>query len=310
MNETLNPTPTSTQQLAWVKAALEQSGFEEMSITASELSFCKDINGDSNVQIIVNIDNGKPDVHFLTFGNKTAQDNKDGLLAATAIMVSNAMDGAMPTQKKADEMIERPTSAVPDQVVSNMPTVRKTTQTSELSIDIIKKYINDKVTDEEAYVFLQLCQSRGLNPFLKEAYLIKYAQNAPATMVVGKDAFLKRGEAHKEYNGFEAGIILEIGDDYKVVEEREGTFYADYEKDHIIGGWAKIYRKDQEYPTVAKVAFSEYVGIDKNTSKPNRTWGSKPATMIRKVALVQALREAFPSELSGMYDQSEMGVDT
>ena len=34
-----------------------------------------------------------------------------------------------------------------------------------------------------------------------------------------------------------------------------------------------------------------------------------PATMIRKVALVQALREAFPSELSGMYDQSEMGVD-
>ena len=31
--------------------------------------------------------------------------------------------------------------------------------------------------------------------------------------------------------------------------------------------------------------------------------------MIRKVALMQALREAFPDDLAGMYDSSEMGVD-
>ena len=36
-------------------------------------------------------------------------------------------------------------------------------------------------------------------------------------------------------------------------------------------------------------------------------WNSKPLTMIRKVALVQALREAYPDRFAGTYDQSEMG---
>ena len=35
-------------------------------------------------------------------------------------------------------------------------------------------------------------------------------------------------------------------------------------------------------------------------------WLSKPATMIRKVALVQALREAYPGEFGGIYDGAEM----
>ena len=34
-----------------------------------------------------------------------------------------------------------------------------------------------------------------------------------------------------------------------------------------------------------------------------------PATMIRKVALVQALREAFPDRYQGLYDASEVGYD-
>jgi hypothetical protein len=37
-----------------------------------------------------------------------------------------------------------------------------------------------------------------------------------------------------------------------------------------------------------------------------------PEVMIRKVALVNALREAFPGELGGLYDSSEMaqaGID-
>ena len=36
-------------------------------------------------------------------------------------------------------------------------------------------------------------------------------------------------------------------------------------------------------------------------------WESKGATMIRKVAQSQALREAFPNELRGLYQQEEMG---
>ena len=38
-------------------------------------------------------------------------------------------------------------------------------------------------------------------------------------------------------------------------------------------------------------------------------WKQMPGTMIRKVALVQALREAIPEEFSGLYSPEEMPVD-
>ena len=56
------------------------------------------------------------------------------------------------------------------------------------------------------------------------------------------------------------------------------------------------------------MGLSEYIGT-KKTGEVNEQWTKRPATMIRKVALMQALREAFPDDLAGMYDSSEMGVD-
>lgn len=273
-------------------------------------------------------------MHFLVDKKIVKDDDEHGTLNEINKIITDAEDGVMPSKSEADIVYsssgqekrpEQPNDAQTDassapKAPENVPAIpdaphaltsqpHTPTAPCDLSVQTIKKYINDKATDEEAYVFLQLCKARNLNPFLGDAYLIKYNHTKPATMVVGKDAFLKRAESHVQYDGFEAGIILESGDDYKVVDERDGTFYSKDEKENIVGGWAKVYRKDQKYPVVAKVAYSEYVGINGQTGRPNKTWDFKPATMIRKVALVQALREAFPSELSGMYDQSEMGVD-
>ena len=44
----------------------------------------------------------------------------------------------------------------------------------------------------------------------------------------------------------------------------------------------------------------------KNDGTVNRQWSGKPATMIRKVAKMQALREAFPEDLQGMYAAEEV----
>ena len=40
--------------------------------------------------------------------------------------------------------------------------------------------------------------------------------------------------------------------------------------------------------------------------KNQSTWKSIPCTMIRKVALVHALREAFPNDLGSLYIEDEM----
>ena len=160
---------------------------------------------------------------------------------------------------------------------------------------------NGAVTDAEVNMFLSLCKFNKLNPFLKEVYLIKYG-SSPATMVVGKEVLLKRAMRSPKYEGMQAGIITV--DTKGNINEREGTFVLDNET--LVGGWAKVFVKGYTAPIYASVSVKEY-----STGQSN--WKSKPATMIRKVALAQALREAFPEETTALYEASEMDktvVDT
>ena len=172
-------------------------------------------------------------------------------------------------------------------------------QEVKLSYSIVRKYLtkgNADVTDQELVQFISVCKFNKLNPFLNEAYLIKFKSargDGNAQMVVSKEAFFKRAEASEQYDGIEAGIIVLRGDN---VVELEGCFRQ--AKDVLLGGWAKVYRKDRRIPTVSKVNLSEY---DKGTS----IWNEKKATMISKIAKVQALREAFPSQLGAMYAKEE-----
>lgn len=178
----------------------------------------------------------------------------------------------------------------------------------KLSPGIVRKYLvsgdPSAVTDQEVVMFMAMCKFQGLNPFLREAYLIKYGKDNPATMVVGKDVFTKRAAAEPQYDGAVAGVILQVGDK---VEYRDGTFYTPA-TEKLVGGWAKVFRKDQKQPTVVSVSLDEYMGVKKDGT-PNRQWAKMPGTMIRKVALVQALREAFPERLQDLYDASEMQVE-
>ena len=171
-------------------------------------------------------------------------------------------------------------------------------ETVKLSKSMVKSYLvngNGAVTDQEVVMFLSLCKFQHLNPFLKEAYLIKYGNN-PATVVVGKDVLLKRAMRSEKFCGMTAGVI--IVDNNNEIIEREGTFVLDGEQ--LVGGWAKVIIKGYDVPFYASVSMKEY-----STGKSN--WLTKPATMIRKVAMAQALREAFPEEMSALYDQAEMG---
>jgi phage recombination protein Bet len=180
-------------------------------------------------------------------------------------------------------------------------------QKIELTPGIIKQYIvsGDKnVTNEEIGMFMMLCKSQGLNPFIKEAHLIKFGSR-PATMIVGKDAFTKRANRNSDYEGSEEGII--IVNLKNEVEYREGSFYIK-NSEVLAGRWAKVHVKGKKFAKMITVAYDEYEG-KKADGKPNSNWATRPATMIRKVALVQALREAFPDDFAGMYAAEEMGID-
>lgn len=173
-----------------------------------------------------------------------------------------------------------------------------------LTPKIVQQYIvgtDAEITLPEFKFFTELCKARKLNPFLKEAYCIKYGKN-PAQIVVGKDAIMKRAVLNPQYDGNESGIIVLTtnGD----IIERKGTFKLPTEA--LVGGWAKVYRKDWAHETYCSVSFDE-VAQRKSDGSLNSNWASKGATMVEKVAKVRALRETFVEDLGGMYEADEFG---
>lgn len=167
-----------------------------------------------------------------------------------------------------------------------------------LSRQIVRDYLtkgNGNVSDQDLTQFISICKYQQLNPFLNEAYLIKFGTQ-PAQIIVSKEAFMKRAESHESYEGIKAGLILLRNGELKEVE---GGFYL--QDDEILGAWAEVYRKDRKFPIVAKVPLAEY-------DKKQSTWNEKKGTMITKVAKVQALREAFPSQLGALYTNDESNV--
>ena len=192
------------------------------------------------------------------------------------------------------------------QIIENVQTAvyEVAGQKVELSPEVVREYMvsgnKENVTIKEIIMFMNLCKFSGLNPWAKEAYCIKYG-NEPATMVVGKEAYLKRAEANESFDGFESGIIVFNKAD-QAMNYREGCVCLPEED--VIGGWAKVYRKDRSHPYVAEVGFDEYAARKKDGSL-NSMWSKKPGTMIRKIALVQALREAFPASFGGAFTEEE-----
>ena len=179
-------------------------------------------------------------------------------------------------------------------------------ETIKLTPKIVQDYIvgnGSTITLPEFKFFATLCKVRKLNPFLKEAYCIKYGNN-PAQIVVGKDAVLKRAILHPQYDGMKSGIIVLTAKGEVI--ERRGTFKLSTEE--LVGGWATVYRKNWAHPTYCSVSFDEVAQKTKD-GKLNSNWATKGATMVEKVAKVRALRETFIEDLGGMYEAEEMGVE-
>ena len=124
----------------------------------------------------------------------------------------------------------------------------------KLTPTIVRNYLvsgnKDAVTLQEVAMFMNLCKFSKLNPWAKEAYCIKYSNSTPATIVVGKDAILKRAVLNPKYNGMKSGIYV-INDNGEEIK-RTGTFKLPNET--LVGGWAEVFRKDWEYSIESSVS--------------------------------------------------------
>lgn len=172
---------------------------------------------------------------------------------------------------------------------------------------------NGKVTDQEVAMFLRTCQAKRLDPLENgEVWLIKYGDNNPANLVVGYFAYIRRADKFPDYRGFKAGICVAYKDkagNYRldaegmpIVKKKEGAAVYTKLGEVLIGGWCEVMR--ERSPGHIDTSYMEVTLDEYSTGKSN--WTAKPATMVRKVAVSQAFRAAFPNEYEGLYTEDEM----
>ena len=158
-------------------------------------------------------------------------------------------------------------------------------QELEISPEIVRRFIStsSNVNEQEIKDFMDLCIYQHLNPFIKEAYLIKYG-NERANIVTSKDVFDKRAFRDPKYDGEEVTTNYERGM-------------------NLMDLWVRtrIYQKGMTHPAAdVTVYYPEYVGRKKDNTI-NRMWKSKPVTMLTKISRAQSKRAANPEDLARLY---------
>ena len=151
---------------------------------------------------------------------------------------------------------------------------------------------------KEVALFLAHCAAHKLDPFTKEAYLIKYDPSKPASIVTNYNVFNQRAQRFPDYRGIEDGVVF-LSADGKVRHRKGSAVYTRQPLNEVLlGGWAKVYREGME-PVYVELALSDY-------STGRSKWKSSPGLMINKCAKAAAWRTAYPSEFNGMYAAEEM----
>lgn len=176
-------------------------------------------------------------------------------------------------------------------------------QSVTLTLGTVKKYCcrptrNGALpTDVDLTKFIMLCKARGLNPWVGDAYLVGYdAKDGPEfSLITAIQALYKRAEVNPMYDGMESGVIVQSPSGS--LDHIQGDFIPPGHT--LVGGWARLFRKDQSRPTFETLNLGVY-------NKSRSQWLKDPGGMIVKCAEASVLRRAFPTQLGAMYIQDEV----
>jgi len=173
-----------------------------------------------------------------------------------------------------------------------------------LSFQVVRDYLvhgdKEKVKPQELMFFMGVCKSRGLNPFKKDCYLIKYGDD-PAAIVTSIDFYRSRARAQKDCKGWKAGVVIKSKE---ALEYREGSLLIDGET--LVGGWFEAKPDGWPEPKKHSVTLKGYIKRTRE-GKITRFWSEEnQPSQIMKVAEAQGLRMVWPDEFEKLYSEEEI----
>jgi phage recombination protein Bet len=143
------------------------------------------------------------------------------------------------------------------------------------------------LSEAEIQQFIQTALAGNLDPFKREIYVAVYGEkeNRRVSILTGYQVYLKRAERTGKLNGWHAWIDGS-GESMKAIVE--------------------IFRKDWSNSFTHEAYWQEAVQKKKDGT-PTQFWTKQPRFQLKKVAIAQAFRLAFPDELGGLpYESAEL----
>lgn len=156
-------------------------------------------------------------------------------------------------------------------------------------MDLIKATFAAGTTDHEFQLFVQTCKRLGLDPFARQAFCVK--RGGVAQTQVSIDGLRVVAERSGEYEGQTAAQWCGKDGAWRDVW-LEGAPPA--------AARVGVYRRGHREPMYAVARHVSF-------AQSSTTWTKMPDIMLAKCAEAQALRKAFPQDLSGIYTPDEMG---
>ena len=167
------------------------------------------------------------------------------------------------------------------------PTMPKYTDEDML---LLRHVVAKGCSEPEFRQMMYVAVAYGLNPLLKQIWIIKRNERDSAIIIVGRDGMLAIAHRSGQFDGMNSGV--------NYVKDKEG-------REIPVTAWCEIWRKDMSHSFKTEVRFDEYVQPIPKSGYLG-LWQTKPSVMLIKVAESVCLRKAF--SVSGVYDPDEINT--